>query len=555
VNVLAELRGWLIEPLPERGPGSPAVSVVGITPGCGTTTLARALATRLASHVTDGVVDPEATATVVVAPPEAEPALAELFASTLGGAEPLIVVNRSRESERWRGRAAAFIPESQLGARMAAAGLEPRGAMGRAVAALAERLRSQSGQALVLMLAVMATIVMGALLLGALGKAYGARSHAQRAADLAAVSAARAMRDAYPRLFERGPHGLSLAAYLSLAREAAVRGASANDAHLEPADVTFPDASSFAPVRVTVTLGERSTVLHDREVKVAARATAALVPDASGIAAGGGGYNGPFAYRQGKPMRPDVALAFDRMAAAARKEAGIDLLINSAYRSDAEQARLFAAHPDPKWVARPGESLHRLGTELDLGPPGAYGWLAANAGRFHFIQRYSWEPWHFGMGINPASSPDGEGAPELQSFVPADLEPVIATAAQRWNVSGVLLAAQLYAESNFNPFATSGAGAQGIAQFMPGTARDYGLANPFDPASAIDAQAHLMRDLLRQFASVPLALAAYNAGAGRVSACGCIPAIPETQAYVARILGLMGGAGEALGGLGVELVA
>jgi len=254
-------------------------------------------------------------------------------------------------------------------------------------------------------------------------------------------------------------------------------------------------------------------------------------------------------------MRPDVALAFDRMAAAARKEAGIDLLINSAYRSDAEQARLFAAHPDPKWVARPGESLHRLGTELDLGPPGAYGWLAANAGRFHFIQRYSWEPWHFGMGINPASSPDGEGAPELQSFVPADLEPVIATAAQRWNVSGVLLAAQLYAESNFNPFATSGAGAQGIAQFMPGTARDYGLANPFDPASAIDAQAHLMRDLLRQFASVPLALAAYNAGAGRVSACGCIPAIPETQAYVARILGLMGGAGEALGGLGVELVA
>jgi soluble lytic murein transglycosylase-like protein len=64
-----------------------------------------------------------------------------------------------------------------------------------------------------------------------------------------------------------------------------------------------------------------------------------------------------------------------------------------------------------------------------------------------------------------------------------------------------------------------------------------------------------MRDLLRQFASVPLALAAYNAGAGRVSACGCIPPIPETQAYVAKILGLMGGAGEAFGGLEVRLVA
>ena len=56
---------------------------------------------------------------------------------------------------------------------------------------------------------------------------------------------------------------------------------------------------------------------------------------------------------------------------------------------------MFAAHPDPKWVAPPGQSLHRLGTELDLGPAGAYGWLARNAERFHFVQRYSWEPWHY----------------------------------------------------------------------------------------------------------------------------------------------------------------
>jgi hypothetical protein len=431
--------------------------------------------------------------------------------------------------------------------------------------------RCQSGQALVLVLGAMAAIVTGALLLGALGKAYGAKSHTQRAADLSAVSAARAMRDAYPRLFEpaflrRGvpnPRHLSVASYLALARAAALRGASANDAHLDPGDVTFPDGSSFAPVRVTVTMGG-GTTLHlsssaKRELTVAARATAALVPDASGVdIAAGGGYSGPFAYRQGKPMRPDVALAFDRLAAAAKSEAGIDLLINSAYRSDAEQARLYAAHPDPKWVAPPGESLHRFGTELDLAPPAAYGWLERNAGRFHFIKRYAWEPWHFGYGLNPASRPaggDGERGSGLQSFVPANLEPVIAAAAQRWNVAGALLAAQLYTESNFNPFAESGAGAQGIAQFMPGTAHAYGLSNPFDPGPAIEAQAHLMRDLLRQFASVPLALAAYNAGAGRVSACGCIPPIPETQAYVAKILGLMGGAGEAFGGLEVRLVA
>lgn len=93
-------------------------------------------------------------------------------------------------------------------------------------------------------------------------------------------------------------------------------------------------------------------------------------------------------------MRPDVAQAFDRMGAAARREGGLSLLVNSGFRSDAEQARLFAANPDPRWVARPGTSLHRSATELDLGPDAAYGWLAANAGRFGFLKRYSWEPWH-----------------------------------------------------------------------------------------------------------------------------------------------------------------
>jgi len=69
--------------------------------------------------------------------------------------------------------------------------------------------------------------------------------------------------------------------------------------------------------------------------------------------------------------------------------------------SDAEQAELYARHPDPKWVAPPGKSLHRFGTELDLGPPSAYGWLARNARRFHFIERYSWEPWHYELPLAP----------------------------------------------------------------------------------------------------------------------------------------------------------
>jgi soluble lytic murein transglycosylase-like protein len=132
----------------------------------------------------------------------------------------------------------------------------------------------------------------------------------------------------------------------------------------------------------------------------------------------------------------------------------------------------------------------------------------------------------------------------VQSFVPARFAPIIARAAQRWGVSAQLLAAQIYAESNFNPFAVSPAGAQGIAQFMPGTAAGLGLRNPFDAAASIDAQAHLMHDLLARFASVPLALAAYNAGPGAVARCGCVPPFAETQAYVAKIIGLLGGAGD-----------
>jgi hypothetical protein len=434
--------------------------------------------------------------------------------------------------------------------------------------------RDESGQALVLLIGAMAALVLGALILGASGQALGGRAHAQRAADLAAVSAARAMRDAYPRLFERAtvrrgvpnPRHLSRDAYLAIGRAAAVDGAKRNGATLDPSQVTFPDANSFAPVRVSVALTAKTQVhVPGRKaaahLRVTARATAALTPSNGPDAypnADGGGYTGPLAYRQGKGMRPDVAPAFDRMAAAAERESGIALLIVSAYRSDAEQARLFAAHPDPKWVAPPGQSLHRFGTELDLGPPSAYAWLAANAHRFGFVQRYSWEPWHFGYGLNAGTTSvgfgDGSRLKMLPGFVPAALQPAISRAAQRWNVSGALLAAQLYAESNFNPFAESGAGAQGIAQFMPGTAQAYGLSNPFDPAQSIDAQAHLMRDLLRRFASVPLALAAYNAGPAPVAACGCIPAIPETQAYVARILGLLGGAGEGVPALTVKLV-
>jgi hypothetical protein len=91
-------------------------------------------------------------------------------------------------------------------------------------------------------------------------------------------------------------------------------------------------------------------------VPIQARATAELLPDmeAGGVPhhACGGDTTARSPTTRAKPIRPDAALAFDRIAPAAREEAGLFLIVSSGFRSDAERARLFAAHPDPKWVAR-----------------------------------------------------------------------------------------------------------------------------------------------------------------------------------------------------------
>ncbi len=97
----------------------------------------------------------------------------------------------------------------------------------------------------------------------------------------------------------------------------------------------------------------------------------------------------------------------------------------------------------------------------------------------------------------------------------------------------------IWRESAFRVGVVSPAGAQGIAQFMPGTARERGLTDPFDPEQAIPHAAHFLADLKRQFGNLGLAAAAYNGGPGRVSAwlagSGGLPA--ETRAYVIGITG------------------
>jgi hypothetical protein len=444
--------------------------------------------------------------------------------------------------------------------------------------------RRQEGQALPLALGAALALIVAALALVAIAGAVNGKGRAQRAADLIAISAARSMRDDLQRLFEpvRLPDGspnsrhLSKAAYLVRARSAALEAAERNGVAPRRVRLSFPDEASIAPLQVKAVVAASLEVGFGRQ-RVTASAVAEAGASSSGTGsmpptASGGGYSGQLVYRQGEGMRPDVAAAFDRMAAVAMR-AGLSLVVNSGFRSDAEQAALFAAHPDPRWVAPPGRSLHRCATELDLGPPSAYGWLAANARRFGFVQRYSWEAWHYGFDAGPPPCSEagnsvgaggerggGDGAMSgsggLPSFVPSRFRAPLLRAATHWGVSAALLAAQLMAESNFDPFASSSAGAQGIAQFIPSTATAYGLRDPFDPGEAIDAQAHLMSDLIDQFGSPQLALAAYNAGPAPVEACRCVPAIPETQAYVTHILALLGGAGSlALPSFEVRLVA
>lgn len=403
-------------------------------------------------------------------------------------------------------------------------------------------IRREAGQAVVLLLAGLLALVAGAVALTWVAAGVSAHGSRQRAADLAALATARTLLDLRPRALEQPGSSRHLAASVYVARAMSAGHATARRNGAQRVAVRV--AAGALPDRATVTVGD--PIVLPGGVRIGGRSRA-VAQVAAGIAPlGDGEHPGPFAYRDGKPMRPDVALAYDRLAAAARR-AGHRLVVVSGFRTYAEQKRLYDANPDPRWVAKPGRSLHRLGTELDLGPRGAYRWLAANAGSFGFLKRYSWEPWHFGYTGSPGSRAVGFGPPTdrdaVPAFVPARYAEPIRRAASRWGVGAALLAAQLQQESGFNPRARSPAGALGIAQFMPATARRYGLRNPFDPVAAIDAQAHLMRDLLGRFGSVPLALAAYNAGSGRVAACGCVPPIAETQAYVQRIVALARGFG------------
>lgn len=125
-----------------------------------------------------------------------------------------------------------------------------------------------------------------------------------------------------------------------------------------------------------------------------------------------------------------------------------------------------------------------------------------------------------------------QGAGALDGVPYGDL---FVKAGAKYGVSPKLLAAVAKVESGYNPQAVSKVGARGLMQLMPSTARGLGVNDAFDPEQAIFGGAKLLAHNLREFKSLPLALAAYNAGGGAVKKYGGIPPFAETQAYVPKV--------------------
>ncbi|MBF9152215.1 lytic transglycosylase domain-containing protein [Novosphingobium jiangmenense] len=130
--------------------------------------------------------------------------------------------------------------------------------------------------------------------------------------------------------------------------------------------------------------------------------------------------------------------------------------------------------------------------------------------------------------------PNAKPAPS--GFRRASYLPHIYAAEAQYSLPAGLLDALVWTESRYNPLAVSPAGAAGLGQLMPTTAKELGVFNRFDPKANIFGAARYLRQMLDRFGVVHLAVAAYNAGPGAVERAGGIPRNGETPEYVHNVL-------------------
>lgn len=200
-------------------------------------------------------------------------------------------------------------------------------------------------------------------------------------------------------------------------------------------------------------------------------------------------------------------LAQEGQAAGLRRQCGLSVRDYMALQLDPRRTEISAVrpvdHPTPS-LAKEGADEPVAGTTADADP----------------------------RSSSPAKTPSPMEAE-------ASLATAIEKAAATYRLPAKLIRSVIQCESNFDAQARSHAGAQGLMQLMPATARDLGVTDPFDIGQNIDGGARYLRQMLDRFdGDVALALAAYNAGPGTVSRYGGIPPYRETQAYVRKVLHL-----------------